>query len=1354
MVRFVPALLFFILALHCFLAEGSHFRYGFITWAPTDSDDHTVRFTFRVGWRRSEVHCNQSTIANGDLIRYGGQWTATCDNVSNPLCMYSAAIAYTYFYCTDYSEIEDWSIGENTFNYTFNSTDEEWFVSYYGCCWISLSWYSGNGNWLVATTVNLTRRSDNGRINSSPVSRSSAIVRFQEGCSKSIRIPVEDPDGDVVKCRFASYSESYKNNDSFPYGVLDEKSCVLKYEGTHGTTGTYAVALTLEDFPAGTTNFGSIKPFSTVGLQFLVMISSQSGSCDEIPVFTDSSPQDGECYEVQIGLAYRAAIEVQVSDFSKHIVEIITSSPTGMHLTPLRYNGGIYYRNVTWFANQNQVGQQVFCFWAVDSNGLESERRCITILAGLSNTPRVILGSRMPRNPTSKSGPGFVRWNLQFDRLIKKPRTSSYIRLVLLPNGHTVYKVDTLSQYVTIDSNHTTLHFEMPNAALSMNGSYAILIDRGAVVGQGCSYDGPPTPGITSLSDWYFSVDGRCPSGYYLAPPEFSSCVDINECGTPSRFKRSGWWWGWSSPSVQSTTSYYYTFTPTTSSSYLPSSVQPVGCNETLGMENGEISDGQISASSEWLQYNSTARSGRLNFHGEWSPRISDVDHWLQVDLIIQNTTVRGVATQGSKIYSEWVTMYKLQYSNDEVNFLYYKERGQSVDKEFVGNVDQNTIVYYGLHPPIRARYIRFRPLTWKSHISMRVELYDCLQATNTTLAYPYSPSSVSTSATTPANLSSSVSKSATTSAMASPNLSSSVSKSASYSYFSTPPTPTTTSSYLPSSHSASASYSYFSTSLTPITTSSHLPSSHSASASYSYFSKPPTRTTTSSYLPSSHSASASYSYFSTPPTRTTTSSYLPSSHSASATKNVTSVFAESSVPVQPNYLDFEFYVPADCDQTCSNTPGSYTCSCVSGYRLDSDGKSCIDINECFNNNGGCSHHCFNIPGSFYCGCPEGITMASNNLTCVDASMSVTCNDNNMTVSLEKRTFKFFEVSQLHLRYASCRATQNSTHLLISTPLNGCGTLVNETEDALMFWNEVLADAVIIDFVVTRTHDIKVPFYCSYSRKILLSLSFTPQRIYFGTEAGYGNFTFKMDFYKSSSFSTPYTDQDYPLEVELNDYMYVRFSVESSADLVIMAENCKATKYGSFYSWPQYTIIQNGCPRDTTLDYSYDPSRSFQQFKFKTFRFFNDYDTVYFHCELLACHRYSPKSRCSASCSASNKRKRREVTRDEVEHDESTTKQVLTGGPLVIKEMTESPDPGDPGKSKQAALIGGVAAAGGFGLIAVAALAVVFVKYRIARRLMNRNKVGDLYTTQDEQLSRKHAFYIQEDDMIEKDDAL
>ena len=67
-----------------------------------------------------------------------------------------------------------------------------------------------------------------------------------------------------------------------------------------------------------------------------------------------------------------------------------------------------------------------------------------------------------------------------------------------------------------------------------------------------------------------------------------------------------------------------------------------------------------------------------------------------------------------------------------------------------------------------------------------------------------------------------------------------------------------------------------------------------------------------------------------------------------------------------------------------------------------------------------------------------------------------------------------------------------------------------------------------------------------------------------------------MDFYRNSSFTTPFTEQDYPLSVVLNEYVYLQYSVASSADLVIMAENCKATKDASFYSWPQYTFLQNG----------------------------------------------------------------------------------------------------------------------------------------------------------------------------------
>ena len=106
-------------------------------------------------------------------------------------------------------------------------------------------------------------------------------------------------------------------------------------------------------------------------------------------------------------------------------------------------------------------------------------------------------------------------------------------------------------------------------------------------------------------------------------------------------------------------------------------------------MESGAITDGQISASS--ILYNDdkyAAVNGRLNKEksqasaGAWAPNSNTANReWLQVDLGGQNLAVTRVATQGRNNKNEWVTSYKLQYSNDGMNFQYYREEGQAAEK-------------------------------------------------------------------------------------------------------------------------------------------------------------------------------------------------------------------------------------------------------------------------------------------------------------------------------------------------------------------------------------------------------------------------------------------------------------------------------------------------------------------------------------------------------------------------------------------------------------------------------------------------------------------------------------------------
>ena len=59
---------------------------------------------------------------------------------------------------------------------------------YSSCCWITLA----NGqdpSWEVRVKGNLTRRADNGLINTSPISTMAPVVRLQYGCNHMLQIP-------------------------------------------------------------------------------------------------------------------------------------------------------------------------------------------------------------------------------------------------------------------------------------------------------------------------------------------------------------------------------------------------------------------------------------------------------------------------------------------------------------------------------------------------------------------------------------------------------------------------------------------------------------------------------------------------------------------------------------------------------------------------------------------------------------------------------------------------------------------------------------------------------------------------------------------------------------------------------------------------------------------------------------------------------------------------------------------------------------------------------------------------------------------------------------------------------------
>nr|XP_042899317.1 hemicentin-1-like isoform X2 [Parasteatoda tepidariorum] len=78
--------------------------------------------------------------------------------------------------------------------------------------------------------------------------------------------------------------------------------------------------------------------------------------------------------------------------------------------------------------------------------------------------------------------------------------------------------------------------------------------------------------------------------------------------------------------------------------------------------------------------------------------------------------------------------------------------------------------------------------------------------------------------------------------------------------------------------------------------------------------------------------------------------------------------------------------VESPCSHYCSNTPGSFYCSCPDGYELFNE-TTCIDINECEDGTFSCSveQECKNTIGGYECinVCSEGFSRATNG-SCID----------------------------------------------------------------------------------------------------------------------------------------------------------------------------------------------------------------------------------------------------------------------------------------------------------------------------------------------------------------------------------
>ncbi|XP_071126882.1 uncharacterized protein [Mytilus edulis] len=341
---------------------GSHFQGGMITWKYKDNQ---VYITYTVSFNNH--YCDNATILNkilvngeGSLVCYRG-----CEDTST-----KTLVTRLSYYCTEFSEDDNWTYGQRTLNVTFPSTSDNIYVfGHRSGDWASL--VDGGSSWSLIATANLTIRQDNGRINSSPIAAMQPFVTVNKNCAMpyALRIPVHDEDGDVVRCRWATNSITDECGgvcNILRNSVLDQSNCIL-YINAIPVTGHYAVAFQIEDFG----NQQDTIAFSSIPLQFIINVIGGTTMCDTKPRI------ETPVIDIPSNTMYHQTI-IARSTVSQ-IAEVNIVSPVGFIKSELlRYGSSNdrWYVNVTWTPTNEDIGINIFCYTAIDVYRQASDQEC------------------------------------------------------------------------------------------------------------------------------------------------------------------------------------------------------------------------------------------------------------------------------------------------------------------------------------------------------------------------------------------------------------------------------------------------------------------------------------------------------------------------------------------------------------------------------------------------------------------------------------------------------------------------------------------------------------------------------------------------------------------------------------------------------------------------------------------------------------------------------------------------------------------------------------------------------------------------------------------------------------------
>ncbi|XP_059421324.1 uncharacterized protein LOC132156364 [Carassius carassius] len=244
----------------------------------------------------------------------------------------------------------------------------------------------------------------------------------------------------------------------------------------------------------------------------------------------------------------------------------------------------------------------------------------------------------------------------------------------------------------------------------------------------------------------------------------------------------------------------------------------------------------------------------------------------------------------------------------------------------------------------------------------------------------------------------------------------------------------------------------------------------------------------------------------------------------------------------------------------------------------------------------------------------------------------VICSATNMAVEIEQLHSVELHKDYLRLNDPACTLDSNGTHVLANISLNACGTMIEEDEEYIIFKNEIFSTDDP-NSIITRKHEVEIEFSCRYEKKNNISLEFTARKhITTITEKGFGTLTYSFRLFKTENYYTEIDVTAYPAEYELGEMIYMQIESQSTiSNTELFVESCVATPYNDPNYQTSYTIIQNGCILDETVEF-YTSHQPMVRFGLQAFQFIGMHEQVFITCSVILCEANNANTRCSQGC--------------------------------------------------------------------------------------------------------------------------